>query len=80
MPKSSACLDVLSAILHVGRAVARGASHDAKVTLGRDGVFPVRPNEAISSHHHPRRHPSCYHYHLQHDQPTTSTVSIFCLC
>jgi hypothetical protein len=49
-----------------------GQSHDGKETLGGvlsgDNVLQVRPSEAASSHHHHKRHPSCQHCHLQHDQ------------
>jgi hypothetical protein len=61
-----------------GRAMGHG--HDGKETLGSvfqgGETWPVRPNEAPSYHHHHKRHPDCYHCHLQHDQPTTRNGSI----
>lgn len=61
-----------------GRGMGHG--HDGKETLGSvfqgDETLPVRPKEAPSSHHHHKRHPDCYHCHLQHDQLTTRNGSI----
>lgn len=72
MPKTSVCLDAISMIHYVGRAVAWARVTMIRKTLGGvlsgDDVLQVRPSEAASSHHHHKCHPSCQHCHLQHDQ------------
>jgi hypothetical protein len=59
---------------------AIGQGHDRKATLDSaisgDNILSERPSEGASSHHHHKRHPSCYHCHLEYSQLTGRNGSI----